>query len=129
VLTDRARLETAEAAALTAAGAIVKGVDPGPDGGLDLGGVFALLHREAIDGVMVEGGGQLLSSMASADFIDQWEIWVAPRATGNGGGILAAELDPPLRAAAMRVWEYGEDLLVRALPEAELPPGLCDEGM
>ena len=87
--------------------------------------MLGALRDEGIDGLMVEGGGMLLSSFASADLIDHWEVWISSCVTGAGGGILHDGLDPPVQLKAMRVWEYGEDLLVTALPDTGIDQGTC----
>ena len=125
VFTSPEMMEIPEAAALKAAGAVLLGVATLPGGGLDISAMLGTLRDEEINGLMVEGGGKLLSSFASADLIDHWEVWISSRVTGEGGGILHDGLDPPVQLKEMRVWEYGEDLLVTALPEAGTGQGTC----
>jgi diaminohydroxyphosphoribosylaminopyrimidine deaminase/5-amino-6-(5-phosphoribosylamino)uracil reductase len=122
VLTAPGMLGTDAAEALGTAGVEVIGVEPDRLNGLDPRGVLDVLYRKGISGIMVEGGGALLASLASADLVDHWEIWIAPTVTGAGGGMLQTGLDVPLQLGAMRVWEFGEDLLVRALPSAGTEP-------
>ncbi len=119
VLTSRVMLESREAARLRTAGAVLVGVPSLPGGGLDVRAMLEVLRDEGIDSVMIEGGGTLLSSFASSDLVDHWQVWIAPRVTGAGGGMLYSGLEPPVRLGEMRVWEFGEDLLVTALPESD----------
>ncbi|MFC1500393.1 bifunctional diaminohydroxyphosphoribosylaminopyrimidine deaminase/5-amino-6-(5-phosphoribosylamino)uracil reductase RibD [Candidatus Zixiibacteriota bacterium] len=117
VLTSRSMLDSPEATSLKDAGTKLIGVPLSPDGGLDEREMLESLRDEGVSGLMIEGGGSLLSSFSSSDLIDHWEVWIAPRVTGLGGGMLVSGIEPPLQLGDMRVWEFGEDLLVRALPE------------
>ncbi|MFC1559125.1 bifunctional diaminohydroxyphosphoribosylaminopyrimidine deaminase/5-amino-6-(5-phosphoribosylamino)uracil reductase RibD [Gemmatimonadota bacterium] len=123
VLTSRVMMESPEAAVLKRAGAILVGVPPDPDLGLDVRGMLESLREEGIDGIMIEGGGTLLSSFASSDLIDHWQVWIAPRVTGAGGGMLVDGIEPPVRLGEMQVWEFGEDLLVTANPATDAAAG------
>jgi len=125
VLTAPEMLETAEAGALREAGVEVAGVVGDPRGGLDPGGIMKALHESGIGGVMVEGGGGLLSSLASADLVDHWEIWISPKVVGKGGGMLREELGSPIQIGEMRVTEVGDDLFVTALPGVDRTPDYC----
>jgi diaminohydroxyphosphoribosylaminopyrimidine deaminase/5-amino-6-(5-phosphoribosylamino)uracil reductase len=69
-----------------AAGAKVETVAPAPDGtGVDLGETLALLGREGVLQLLVEGGGTLLGSLLAGDRAQRLVAYVAPLAIGTRG--------------------------------------------
>jgi diaminohydroxyphosphoribosylaminopyrimidine deaminase/5-amino-6-(5-phosphoribosylamino)uracil reductase len=84
-------ITTADAApgaidAWRAAGAKVEAVARASVGdGVDLGETFALLGREGVLEVLVEGGGTLLGSVLAGDHAQRLVVYVAPLALGTRG--------------------------------------------
>jgi diaminohydroxyphosphoribosylaminopyrimidine deaminase / 5-amino-6-(5-phosphoribosylamino)uracil reductase len=69
-----------------AAGAKVEVVAPGAAGeGVDLDETFALLGREGVLQVLVEGGGTLLGSVLAGGYAQRLVVYVAPVALGTRG--------------------------------------------
>ncbi len=71
--------------AWSARGAKVESVAPAPGGGVDLAETFALLGREGVLQVLVEGGGQLLGAVTGAGLAQRVVVYVAPLALGTRG--------------------------------------------
>jgi diaminohydroxyphosphoribosylaminopyrimidine deaminase/5-amino-6-(5-phosphoribosylamino)uracil reductase len=68
-----------------AAGAKVETVAPAPEAGVDLDETFALLAREGVLQVLVEGGGALLGSTLAGAHAQRVVVYVAPLALGTRG--------------------------------------------
>jgi diaminohydroxyphosphoribosylaminopyrimidine deaminase/5-amino-6-(5-phosphoribosylamino)uracil reductase len=68
-----------------ALGAKVESVAAAPGGGVDLAETFALLGREGMLQVLVEGGGQLLGAVTRAGHAQRLVVYVAPLALGTRG--------------------------------------------
>jgi len=68
-----------------AAGAKVESVAPAPGGGVDLAETFALLGREGVLQVLLEGGGALLGAVTAAGLAQRVVVYVAPLALGTRG--------------------------------------------
>jgi diaminohydroxyphosphoribosylaminopyrimidine deaminase/5-amino-6-(5-phosphoribosylamino)uracil reductase len=68
-----------------AVGAKVETVAAAPGAGVDLDETFALLGREGVLQVLVEGGGQLLGAITSAGRAQRLVVYVAPLALGTRG--------------------------------------------
>ncbi len=66
-----------------AAGAKVEMVSPGPDGGVDLGEVLALLGRHQVIQAMFEGGAALHGALLAAGLVDHLVAYVAPVVLGT----------------------------------------------
>lgn len=85
------------------------------DGRVDLGAALDELGRRQIRSLVVEGGGQLLSSFVHHDLWNRWHYFVAPRLFGQGtpvaGGVVFDDIEshPRFRCVDRR-W-LGDDLL------------------
>jgi len=86
-----------------AAGAKVEPVGAGVDGvGVDLDETLALLGREGVLQVLVEGGGTLLGSLLAGDHAQRLVVYVAPLALGTRGTPALAFGGPDTIADARR---------------------------
>jgi len=78
-----------------AAGAKVEVVAPAADGhGVDLDETLALLGREGVLQVLVEGGGTLLGGILAGDHAQRLVVYVAPLALGSRGASAMAFAGP-----------------------------------
>ena len=86
-----------------AAGAKVETVPEVP-GGVDLGESFALLGREGVLQVLVEGGGTLLGRVLADDLAHRLVVYVAPLVLGTRGdaGVRVARARHPCGRGALR---------------------------
>ena len=86
-----------------AAGAKVEVVAPGANGnGVDLDETLALLGREGVLQVMVEGGGTLLGQVLAGGYAQRLVTYVAPLVLGTQGLPALALAGPTTLADAMR---------------------------
>lgn len=90
-------------------------------GGLDLGQVFAELHRRRVLSVMSEGGSRLSAALVRSGFVDKYHMFVAPKLFGGDGLASFASLDVvhpehPVRLRFAGSCMCGEDLLIEAYP-------------
>jgi diaminohydroxyphosphoribosylaminopyrimidine deaminase/5-amino-6-(5-phosphoribosylamino)uracil reductase len=83
VTTEHAPPSAADA--WTAAGAKVAVVPAGAGGGVDLPETIALLGREGVLQVLVEGGGTLLGALLAGGYADRLVTYVAPILLGERG--------------------------------------------
>ncbi|HWR01236.1 MAG TPA: bifunctional diaminohydroxyphosphoribosylaminopyrimidine deaminase/5-amino-6-(5-phosphoribosylamino)uracil reductase RibD [Chlorobaculum sp.] len=89
--------------------------------GLDLGQVFAELHRRRVLSVMSEGGSRLSAALVRSGFVDKYHMFVAPKLFGGDGLASFASLDVvhpehPVRLKFAGSTMCGEDLLIEAYP-------------
>ncbi|MHB9155062.1 MAG: RibD family protein [Endomicrobiales bacterium] len=99
---------------LEAAGARIIPVLPGGDGRLDLALILRELRAAGIKSVMVEGGGQIISSFISRKLVDHLVVTVSPVFVGGiqafkrerSGGVVF----PRLKNIASR-W-LGKDMIL-----------------
>lgn len=120
VLVCTARPESAQAAALRAAGADVEGLPPG-DGGLDLGALLEGLAARECNEVLVEAGPRLAGAFVAAGLADRLVIYLAPALMGaDARGMFA--LPGVTRMAERLQWRFsdvrpvGEDLRITVEP-------------
>jgi 3,4-dihydroxy 2-butanone 4-phosphate synthase/GTP cyclohydrolase II len=73
----------AKRAALAERGAEVLAVGANPDGSVDLGSLFRVLHERGIRSVMVEGGAKIITSILAAELADQLVLTISPRFIGG----------------------------------------------
>lgn len=111
--TDRADFEMAKA--LEAKGARVFHVRAGGDGRVDLAALLDQLGRWEIDSVMVEGGGQVISSFLRSRLADRLVVTIAPVLVGGYQAVQALGADewsdlPQVRR--MGVMPAGGDIIV-----------------
>lgn len=60
--------------------------------GLEAGSMIGALHARGLSRIVCEGGAQLLTDIAAADLIDEYDITIAPILTGVGHGIVDGPL-------------------------------------
>ncbi|UWX58756.1 bifunctional diaminohydroxyphosphoribosylaminopyrimidine deaminase/5-amino-6-(5-phosphoribosylamino)uracil reductase RibD [Chlorobaculum sp. MV4-Y] len=91
------------------------------EGSLDLGEVFAELHKRRVLSVMVEGGNRLSAAMVRSGFVDKYYIFIAPKLFGGDGlasfGALdVARPDYAVKLSFSAIQRFGEDLLLEVYP-------------
>jgi riboflavin-specific deaminase-like protein len=111
--TDRA--DPARAALLAGAGAQIISLPAGVDGRVDLAALLDELRRRAVGSLMVEGGGEVISSFLRCRLADRLVITVAPVLAGGYPSVQALGVEswaglPRLRG--MQTMQAGEDLIV-----------------
>jgi diaminohydroxyphosphoribosylaminopyrimidine deaminase/5-amino-6-(5-phosphoribosylamino)uracil reductase len=114
ILTTEA-VATESADSWRAAGAKVEALPPGPDGGLDLGAVLALLAREGVVQALFEGGPTVHGALITSGLVDRLVAYVAPLALGNDARPALAWPGPATLAAAPRfeltaTTRFGDDV-------------------
>ncbi len=87
------------------------------NGSLNLNDVFAILYRENIISVLVEGGSQLISSLVKLELCDKFNVFVAPKYLGSDGlsAIQSLGLTTPSDAPKLTFntfKRYGNDLFI-----------------
>jgi diaminohydroxyphosphoribosylaminopyrimidine deaminase/5-amino-6-(5-phosphoribosylamino)uracil reductase len=113
-----------------AAGAKVEVVAPGAGGnGVDLGEMLALLGREGVLQVLIEGGGTLLGNVLAGELAQRVVVYIAPLVLGTRGVPGLALAGPDSIGDATRfdladVRQLGPDVrLTYELLVGELPAG------
>ncbi len=81
---------------------------PGP-----LREVLAALAAEGVQSLLLEGGPTLAAAFLEADLVDKLLVFVAPRLSGEGPGMLEG-LPRPLELARMEARPIGADVLLQA---------------
>jgi diaminohydroxyphosphoribosylaminopyrimidine deaminase / 5-amino-6-(5-phosphoribosylamino)uracil reductase len=116
---DNPRLDAREVTAVRQPRRIAFGKGPLP-GGSDLelhpGPLRDELEQLAADGVqsvMLEGGPTIAAAFLEAGFVDKVLVFVAPRVSGEGPGMLAG-LPRPLELSRMEARSIGDDVLIQA---------------
>ena len=99
---------------LEAAGLQVERQDSNRTDRVDLRPMLARLHALGVNSLMVEGGGQIISSFLADGLVDKAVIILAPRYVG---GYKAVDVPLEIRARlpglqAMQFAPYGQDLVV-----------------
>ena len=101
--------------ALTAAGATVREVAPGPDG-LDVDAVLRLLRSLGIGSLLVEGGGRVITSLLRSAVVDRIVVSVSPTIIGAGveavGPLGVDRVADGIRLVNRSVFLAGSDLLM-----------------
>jgi len=118
ICTTEAALNGPEAQALETAGARLIGC-PGTER-VDLRGALALLNKEQIATLFVEGGATVHGAFVDAKVVDRWLIYVAPKIFGGAQAVPLAlgdgVLDPSdaLQLAPLTVTPLGDDILIES---------------
>ena len=81
---------------------------PGP-----LREVLAALAADGVQSLLLEGGPTLAAAFLEADLVDKLLVFVAPRLSGEGPGMLEG-LPRPLELARMEARPIGADVLLQA---------------
>jgi 3,4-dihydroxy 2-butanone 4-phosphate synthase/GTP cyclohydrolase II len=101
--------------ALTATGATVRDVAPGPDG-LQVDDVLRLLHSLGVASLLVEGGGRVITSMFRAAAADRVVVSLSPTIIGAGveavGPIGVDRVADGIRLVNRSVFLAGDDVLL-----------------
>jgi diaminohydroxyphosphoribosylaminopyrimidine deaminase/5-amino-6-(5-phosphoribosylamino)uracil reductase len=110
------------AAALVAAGAVIKQVRLDDAGQLDLAAVLCELGRAQLTSVLVEGGSRVHTAFLRANLVDEVNIFVAPIFIGGDGVPLLDSLGLQKVADApgfkvTKVRRFGNDVLIEGLVE------------
>jgi diaminohydroxyphosphoribosylaminopyrimidine deaminase/5-amino-6-(5-phosphoribosylamino)uracil reductase len=87
--------------------------------GVSLQALMRTLHDAGLLHVVCEGGGQLAGALLAAGLVDEWVLFVAPKALGEGVPALGGVKWRLSAAPSWRVTEVarsGEDMLIRAAP-------------
>lgn len=90
------------------------------DGKVDLADFARLMGEKGIDGVLVEGGGELNYSLIRQGLVDEVYAFVAPKLLGGREaktpveGIGAENMSEAVGLGKFRVESFGEDILLRA---------------
>ncbi len=71
------------------------------------------LGAEGVQSLLLEGGPTLAAAFLDADLVDKLLVFVAPRLSGEGAGMLAG-LPRPLELSRMEARPVGEDVLIQA---------------
>jgi len=71
------------------------------------------LGAEGVQSVLLEGGPTLAAAFLDAGFVDKLLVFVAPRLSGEGEGMVAG-LPRPLDLSRMEARAIGEDVLIQA---------------
>jgi diaminohydroxyphosphoribosylaminopyrimidine deaminase/5-amino-6-(5-phosphoribosylamino)uracil reductase len=94
--------------------AMIAGMDPSPDSGIDLAALMRWLRARGCARVFVEGGGVTVSDFLAANLLDRLHIAIAPLLIGDGRPAIRI---PPRAALGdchrprYRVFRMGEDIL------------------
>ena len=98
----------------TIGNAVVVGLDPAPDGGVDLGALVQMLRARGCARVFIEGGGVTVSDFLALNLLDRLHIAIAPLLIGDGRPAIRI---PPRAALGdchrppCRVFRMGDDIL------------------
>jgi len=71
------------------------------------------LAADGVQSLLLEGGPTLASAFFERDLVDKVLVFVAPRLSGDGPGMLAG-LETPLELTRLEASRVGEDLLLEA---------------
>ena len=116
---DNPRLDARDVTVVRQPRRIAFGRGPLPEGSeleLRSGPLLEELEALAVDGVqslLLEGGPTLAASFLEAGLVDKLLVFVAPRISGEGPGMLEG-MPRPLELARMEARPIGEDVLVQA---------------
>ena len=89
------------------------------DGHVDLRQLMTILGEKGIDGILLEGGGELNYSMVSDELVDEACVFIAPKIFGGEGKfspVSGTGVDSPADAHMFRLAEvrrFGEDVMLR----------------
>jgi diaminohydroxyphosphoribosylaminopyrimidine deaminase / 5-amino-6-(5-phosphoribosylamino)uracil reductase len=115
VVTDTMRPDKEET--LTSRGVDVWRVETSTAGCFRLDLLLRRMHREGIDSVLVEGGGETAASFIEAGLVDRVTLFLAPRILGGTaaipaiGGVGVSRVADAVRLCDLAVEWLGDDLL------------------
>jgi diaminohydroxyphosphoribosylaminopyrimidine deaminase / 5-amino-6-(5-phosphoribosylamino)uracil reductase len=102
---------------LLATGAIVHSVDLDKAGGVNIAQVLAVLGREGMSSVLVEGGGRVHGSMLKNRLVDHANLFYGPLFCGDNGtpvvrGISASLSNDAIHLEKLHYQRFGDDLMI-----------------
>ncbi|MEE3482079.1 MAG: dihydrofolate reductase family protein, partial [Lachnospiraceae bacterium] len=110
---------TAKKMALQAAGVEIIETPPA-DGHVDLKFLMAELGKREIDGVLIEGGGEIHAAAFAAGLVNAVQAYIDPKIVGGCsakspvGGLGIASLSDAVQLSVKKVERLGPDILVTA---------------
>jgi diaminohydroxyphosphoribosylaminopyrimidine deaminase/5-amino-6-(5-phosphoribosylamino)uracil reductase len=119
VRADNPRLDARDVEAARQPRRLVFGQGPLPDGSeLELLGgspeeELGRLAEEGVQSILLEGGPTLAASFFAGDLVDKLMLFVAPKLSGDGPGLLSA-LPSPVMLKRLSARPVGEDVLLTA---------------
>jgi diaminohydroxyphosphoribosylaminopyrimidine deaminase/5-amino-6-(5-phosphoribosylamino)uracil reductase len=119
VRADSPRLDAREVGAARQPRRIAFGSGPLPDGSeLELLGgpleeALGRLAEEGVQSLLLEGGPTLAASFVAADLVDKLMLFVAPKLSGEGPGLLSA-LPAAVELTRLSARPVGDDILLTA---------------
>jgi riboflavin-specific deaminase-like protein len=115
VIVCRPDADPARRRALASTGVTVQDVPPGP-GGLRIDAVLGLLRSHGVVSLLVEGGGQVITSMLRAAAVDRVVVSLSPTIIGAGveavGSLGVDRVADGIRLVNRSVFLAGEDVLL-----------------
>ena len=72
------------------------------------------LAAQGVQSLLLEGGPTLATSFLRAGLVDKLLLFIAPLLAGEGPGLIAGALQPPVALGRMSVRTVGDDALVAA---------------
>ncbi len=112
------KADAGKMARLKSSGIIVHSVETGADGRVDLHEVLAVLGRNQITSLLVEGGATIHGAFLNARLVDRAHLFYAPIFAGDGGlpviqGYQAeGGRNQAVRLAGVKIRKCGDDLLI-----------------
>jgi diaminohydroxyphosphoribosylaminopyrimidine deaminase/5-amino-6-(5-phosphoribosylamino)uracil reductase len=119
VRADNPRLDARDVDALRQPRRLAFGHGPLPDGSElellegSLEDELVRLAEEGVQSLLLEGGPTLAASFFAADLVDKLMLFVAPKLSGEGPGLIAA-LPVPVTLKRLSARPVGEDVLLTA---------------
>jgi 2,5-diamino-6-(ribosylamino)-4(3H)-pyrimidinone 5'-phosphate reductase len=88
-----------------------------PEGRIAWADVLAVLQREGLESVMIEGGGEVINSLLTApanELVDSVIVTIAPTWLGQGGVVVSPPRTggPPVRLMDITWCPLGEDVIL-----------------
>lgn len=105
-----------------------KGVDvislPGEDGKVDMKALMEYLGEKEIDGLLVEGGGEINEALLRAGLVDEIVVFLAPKIFGGSGKgpVMGDGVSSPKDAYGFLLKDieyFGDDLMIRYIKNCE----------
>ncbi|MCK4274347.1 MAG: bifunctional diaminohydroxyphosphoribosylaminopyrimidine deaminase/5-amino-6-(5-phosphoribosylamino)uracil reductase RibD, partial [Dehalococcoidales bacterium] len=108
--------------ALRKMGIEVLTVPPDAQGRVDVSELLKILAQRQISSVLVEGGGEIITSFLRLGLADKLVVFIAPKILGRGtdsvGELNITDISKTLKLSFERVYRSGEDIVVEARVEA-----------
>lgn len=105
-------------AALKKMGIGVLTAPPDASGRVDIGELLKALGQRQVTSVLVEGGGEVITSFLRQGLADRLVVFIAPKILGRGidsvGELNITEISRAIRLSIERVYRSGEDIVIEA---------------